>query len=88
MEILNTEKLDHEWCEHAMHEKVNGDLNWEEYWTTVRDVKNPTGQPKFPNLTKFVQILVTFPSSNAAVERISCSGSSKLTEEHHQSHHL
>ena len=69
-EILNTEKLDHEWREHAMHDKVNGDLSWEEYWTTVRDVKNPTGQPKFPNLTRFVQILATFPSSNAAVERI------------------
>ena len=69
-EILNTEKLDREWREHAMHDKVNGDLSWEEYWTTVRDVKNPTGQPKFPNLTRFVQILATFPSSNAAVERI------------------
>ena len=69
-EILNTEKLDHEWREHGMHDKVNGDLSWEEYWTTIRDVKNPTGQPKFPNLTKFVQILATFPSSNAAVEWI------------------
>ena len=69
-EILNTEKLDREWREHAMHDKVNGDLSWEEYWTTIRDVKSPTGQPKFPNLTKFVQILATFPSSNAAVERI------------------
>ncbi len=68
--ILNTEKLDREWREHAMHDKVNSDLNWEEYWTTVRDVKNPTGQQKFPNLTKFVQILATFPSSNATVEQI------------------
>ena len=53
-----------------MHDKVNGDLSWEEYWITVRDVKNPTGQPKFPNLTKFVQILATFRSSNAAMKRI------------------
>ena len=55
---------------YAMHNKVNCDLSWEEYWTAVRDVKNPTGQPKFPNLIKFVQILATFPSSNAAMERI------------------
>ena len=53
-----------------MHDKVNGDLSWEEYWTTVRDVKNSTGQPKFPNLTKFVQILATFRSSKVAMERI------------------
>ena len=68
--MLDTEKLDREWRQHAFESKINRDLNWNEYWIIIQDAKNPTREQKYPVLTKFVSILASFPFSNAAVERI------------------
>ncbi|CAB4008429.1 zinc finger MYM-type 1-like [Paramuricea clavata] len=68
--ILDTEKLDGEWREHVFEEKLNPDLTWEEYWLIVRDAKVSSGEPKYPNLTKFVEVVASFPFSNAPVERL------------------
>lgn len=69
-EMLDTEKLDREWRQHAFESKIKPDLHWDEYWTIIRDAKNPSGQQKYPVLTRFVSILASIPFSNAAVERI------------------
>jgi hypothetical protein len=69
-EILDTAKLDLEWREHVFEDDLKPDLYWDEYWKIVKDAKTPTREPKYPNLTKFVEILASFPFSNAPVERV------------------
>ena len=69
-EILDTAKLDLEWREHVFEDDLKPDLYWDEYWKIAKDGKTPTRGPKYPNLTKFVEILASFPFSNALVERV------------------
>ena len=68
--ILDINKLDCEWRQHVFEEDLNPDLSWEEYWMTVRNVKVSSGEPKYPNLLRFVEVVGSFPFSNAAVERV------------------
>ena len=68
--ILNVRKLDAEWREHALDDNLAPSLKWEEYWNRVKDAKVPSGEEKYPNLTMCVEVLASFPFSNAAVERI------------------
>ena len=68
--VLDTKKLDGEWREHVFEEKLTPDLKWEEYWLVVKDAKISSGEPKYPNLTRFVELVASFPFSNAAVERM------------------
>lgn len=68
--VLDPKKLDAEWREHVFHVKLTPELRWEEYWLEVRDAKAPSGEAKYPNLIKFVEILASLPFSNAAVERV------------------
>jgi hypothetical protein len=59
-----------EWRLHALEDKTNADLHWDEYWIAIRDAKTPTGDPRYPNLVHFVAILSSLPFTNAAVERV------------------
>lgn len=68
--IIDINKLDMEWRQHAFEEKVSPDLHWDEYWLAVRDVKGPTGEARYPALITFVGILASLPFAIAAVERI------------------
>ena len=68
--ILDTTKLDGEWRQHVFEENLNPELHWEEYWMAVRNAKVSSGEPKYPNLSKFVEVVASFPFSNAAVERV------------------
>ena len=68
--ILDVKKLDRECREHSLEEHVKPDLHWDEYWSII--IKNatiPTGEPKYPCLVSFVEIVASLPFSNAAVER-------------------
>ena len=51
-------------------EKLTPDFKWEEYWLVVKDAKISSGEPKYPNLTRFIELVASFPFSNAAVERM------------------
>ena len=68
--ILDTKKLDGEWRQHVFEENLGPDLSWEDYWMNVRNAKLSTGEPKYPNLSRFVEVVASFPFSNAAVERV------------------
>ncbi|CAB4006035.1 zinc finger MYM-type 1-like [Paramuricea clavata] len=68
--VLATKKLDGEWREHVFEEKLTPDLKWEEYWLVIKDAKISSGEPKYPNLTRFVELVSSSPFSNAAVERM------------------
>jgi hypothetical protein len=78
---LNVTKLDQEWREHVFEEKLNADMEWDQYWKIVKDMKVPSGDSKYPNLAKFVEIIASLPFSNAAVERVFSSVKRIKTEE-------
>ena len=61
-DILDVKKLDQEWRDHSLEDKIKPDLHWDEYWTVVN--------AKIPCLIKFVEIIASFPFSNVPVERI------------------
>ena len=69
-EVLDAKKLDAEWRQHVFDPNHSPHLEWGKYWSLVKDAKIPSGQAKYPNLTKFVEVLASFPFSNAAVERV------------------
>ena len=69
-DILDVKKLDQEWRDHSLEDKIKSDLHWDEYWTVVKNAKIPTGESKYPCLIKFVEIIASFPFSNVPVERI------------------
>ena len=66
---LDLHQLDLEWREHSLEENVSQDLQWDEYWSAIKNTKRPTGEKKYPTLLKFVEIMASLPFSNAAVER-------------------
>ena len=68
--VLDAKKLDTEWREHVFDGNLSPDLEWEKYWSYVKNAKVPSEEAKYPNLTKFVEVLASFPFPNAAVERI------------------
>lgn len=68
--VIDINRLDMEWRQHAFEEKANADVHWDEYWLAVRDAKTPTGEPRYPALISFVGILSSLPFANAAVERV------------------
>ena len=68
--ILAVKKLDRECREHSLEEHVKPDLHWDEYWSIIiKNASIPTGEPKYPCLVSFVEIVASLPFSNAAVER-------------------
>ena len=69
-EVLDAKKLDAEWRQHVFDPNLSPHLEWGKYWSLVKDAKIPSDQAKYPNLTKFVEVLASFPFSNAAVERV------------------
>ena len=66
---LQPNQLDLEWREHSLEDKIKPDLHWDEYWNIIKNSKQPTGELKYQVLLKFVEIMASFPFSNAAVER-------------------
>ena len=68
--LLDVKKLDQEWREHSLEKKIKSDLSWDEYWSIIKNATIPTGEPKYPCLVTFVEIIASLPFSNAAVERI------------------
>ncbi len=68
-DVVDVKKLDQEWREHALEEKIKPDLHWDEYWSVIKNATIPTGEPKYLCLTRFVEIIASFPFSNAAVKR-------------------
>ena len=50
---------DLEWREHSLEEKVSQNLQWNEYLNIVKNKKRLTGEPKYPTLMKFVEILAS-----------------------------
>lgn len=69
-EVLDAKKLDAEWRQHVFDPNLSPHLEWGKYWSLVKDAKIPSGQAKYPNLTKFIEVLASFPFPNAAVERV------------------
>ena len=53
-----------------MKKKIKSDLSWDEYWSIIKNATIPTGEPKYPCLVTFVEIIASLPFSNAAVERL------------------
>jgi hypothetical protein len=47
-----------EWRQQAFEENASPDLQWDDYWKMVRDSQTASGEAKYPNLIKFVGILV------------------------------
>ena len=68
--LLDVKNLDQKWREHSLEKKIKSDLSWDEYWSIIKNATIPTGEPKYPCLVTFVEIIASLPLSNAAVERI------------------
>ena len=69
-EVLDAKKLDTKCRQHIFDPNFSPHLEWGKYWSLVKDAKIPSGQAKYPNLTKFVEVLASFPFTNAAVETV------------------
>lgn len=62
--------VDAEWRAHALCPMVNGSMSVEDYWKRIFNQKDAVGNISYPNLNKVITILLSFPFSNAAVERV------------------
>ncbi len=69
-EVADLQKVDQEWREHSMNPKLNGKLTAEEYWPIVFEEKRLHNELARPNLVKVLKVLLSWPFSNAAVERV------------------
>ena len=67
---IDSTKLDLEWRAHSFEDKIAPNLQWTEYWLLIKNAKYPSGEPRYPMLLKFIEILASYPFSNAAVERV------------------
>ena len=59
-----------EWRAHCLEDKITPNRQWIEYWALIKSAKYPSGELRYPLLLKFVEILASYPFSNAAVERV------------------
>ena len=70
MKEIDPTKLDLEWRAHSFEDTIAPNLQWTEYWLLIKNAKYPSGEPRYPMLLKFIEILASYPFSNAAVERV------------------
>ena len=68
-EVADLQKVDEEWTNHSLNPKLNEDLTAEEYWKVVFKERS-LDELAQPNLVKVVKVLLSWPYSNAAVERV------------------
>ena len=66
-QVADLQKVDQEWREHSLNPKLNGDMSVQGYWQVVFKEKKTPDKLATPNL---VQVLLSLPFSNAAVERV------------------
>ena len=69
-EVADLEDVDKEWRAHAMNPSLNDEMECSEYWRVALHDKNSAGNKIYPNLAKIMSVLLSFPFSNAAVERL------------------
>ena len=50
--------------------RITSGMNVQEYWLIIFKEKNALGNHMYPNLTKVISVLFSFPISNASVERV------------------
>lgn len=67
---IDCEAADREWRQQAMIEGRDTSMEFRQFWELVFKAKTSTGAHKFSNLSKVLCILLSFPFSNASVERI------------------
>lgn len=71
--IVDDQKLDTEWREHALlnHKELGLDVNLpvEKYWAKVLQLKNSGDNLLFENLEVVINLLLILPFSNASVEK-------------------
>lgn len=67
---INAQELDLEWRQQAMNPKLSANMSFMDYWHVIFYEKNVIGSHTYPELRKFINILLSFPYSNASVERV------------------
>ena len=53
-----------------MNPKLNANMSFMDYWHVIFYEKNVAGSHTYPKLRKFIGMLLSFPYSNASVERV------------------
>lgn len=69
-EVASVQDVDTEWRKHSTLPTLNGSLPVQEYWRGVFTQKDACGNQVHPHLSKIISVLLSFPFSNAAVERV------------------
>ena len=69
-EVADLEVVDEEWRAHAMNPSLNEGMQSSEYWRVAFEERNSGGGRINANLAKVIGVLLSFPFSNAAVERL------------------
>lgn len=82
------EQLDSEWRRLSLASLPfdKSEMEPEEFWGAVDDIKDGLGTPLFSCLSSFMQALLALPSSNADVERIFSSLNSIKTKHRNKLH--
>lgn len=64
--------IDSEWrlLMNSELENVDSKTSYEDFWNSVRSIKNGLGQPMFPLLLKLADHIDILPHSSATVERV------------------
>ena len=69
-EVADLEVVDEEWRAHAMNPSLNEGMQSSEYWRLAFEKRNSGGGRINANLAKVIGVLLSFPFSNAAFERL------------------
>ena len=69
-DVVDVQQADLEWRQLALCPLVSQSMDESTFWHTIFSAKNAAGTQLYPNITKVVAVLFSFPYSNAAVERI------------------
>ena len=69
-EVADLEVVNEEWRAHAMNPLLNEGVQSSEYWRVAFEERNSGGGRINANLAKVIGVLLSFPFSNAAVERL------------------